>query len=148
MLLLWATSPSSISFVAATEGGILEIFLIPRLLSNLCFSHNYLHPADYVIGSLYLFVCLSVSRITTILWTDLPFQYFFFIGRAWSNLDIMNFWEGSRSDWNLKKKKETLMISGRDQTISNESSSRYASGSSKSIQAWCRKKIKNLDIAL
>lgn len=31
---------------------------------------------------------------------------FFFIGRAWSNLDIMNFWEGSRSDWNLKKKKK------------------------------------------
>lgn len=36
------------------------------------------------------------------------------------------------------------MISGRDQTISNESSSRYASGSSKSIQAWCRKKLRTL----
>lgn len=36
------------------------------------------------------------------------------------------------------------MISGRDQTISNESSSRYASGSSKSIQAWCRKKLRTV----
>lgn len=139
MLLLWATSPSSISFVAATEGGILEIFLIPRLLSHSCFSHNYLHPGDYVIGSVYLSVCLSVSRITKILWTDLPFQHCFFRGGAWPNLHIMNFWEGSRSDW---KNGRHWWFQEEVKPISNKSSSRYASTSSKSIHAWCRKNLK------
>lgn len=149
MLLLWATSPSSISFVAATEGGILEIFLIPRLLSHSCFRHNYLHPADYVIGSVYLSVCLSVSRITKILWTDLPFQHFFFhrwglVQRRHNELlGRIQIWLKFKKKRKKKKRRHWWFQEG-IKPISNESRSIYASGSSKSIQAWCRKKWKTM----